>query len=148
MKLIWGLQSWTLLRTWLSLLRTKFSNVGRFHDPRICQLYYVGPFKQGKNSCLLFIHSYWHLELWVELYTWHYSQESLFIPGLFIEYTIHSINIIEHNDIPYWHHSYFIPMSISSHFLSFFPWRYGSGRPYHMLNIWMEHNHVGEEGCA
>jgi hypothetical protein len=104
-------------------LVTKFSNVGRFHDPRICQLYYVGPLKQSKNSCLVFILSYWHLEFWVELYSWHYSQESLFIPELFIEYTIQSINIVENNDIPYWHYSYFIPVSISSHFLSFFPWR-------------------------
>jgi hypothetical protein len=60
-----------------------FSNVGRFHDPRICRLCYAG--SPNKLEYLFTIHTLWHLEIWVELYSQHYSQESLFIPIFFIE---------------------------------------------------------------
>ena len=50
------------------------------------------------NICLLFIHLEGHLEIWVELYSWHYSRELLLIPIFFTENIIHSKNIVENTD--------------------------------------------------
>ena len=33
--------------------------------------------------------------MWVKLYSWHYSQTSMFIQGLFIECDVHSIDITD-----------------------------------------------------
>ena len=69
-----------------------FSHVDWFHDFGICRLYYVGSEHIGK---LLFIDYKFklNLEIWVELYSRHYAQDSLFIPILFIYITINS-NIV------------------------------------------------------
>ena len=59
---------------------------------------------QTKQEYVFTIHiSSWHLEIWMELYSWHYWQESLFITTLSswyysIKNTIHKCTIIENTD--------------------------------------------------
>lgn len=55
--------------------------------------------EQSKNIYLLFLYIGSQLEIWLELYPQRYSQETLFIPILFIQNIIHSTTIIENMNI-------------------------------------------------
>lgn len=59
--------------------RTSFNHVGLFHDSGICQFFLQVSQTKLKNIFSLFIHLHWHLEIWVESYSWHYLQESVLI---------------------------------------------------------------------
>ena len=77
--------------------------MGWFHDPRICQLSFVGPLNKWDYSSTIHIFKL-NLEIWVELYSWYYSQKllfipkkdshkTLFIPKIFVGNIVHSKNI-------------------------------------------------------
>ena len=110
--------------------------------------------KQSEDIRLLLKHSRWLLDIWVELYTRHYSHESLFIlalftrkntihPELFPRNSIHGSTINETTDTTHniltiptgsTHYSH-VPASVSSYFPNSFSWRWNSGGPWQVLNI-------------
>jgi hypothetical protein len=118
---------------------TFFSHVGRFHDPRICQLYFAGP--SNKMEIFVILHTFRpNLDIWVELYSLHYcmrmiycssheySHETLFIT--IFPATIQRSTIVgkcwhcsQYSYYSNRHYSLFVPTYISSYFLSFFPWK-------------------------
>ena len=82
---------------------TLFNHVCQFHDPRICQWYFVGFLNKVR---VIIYYSYSWVDTWKFGWSYnlgtihknqyssrHYSHETLFIPILFVENTLHS-NII------------------------------------------------------
>lgn len=66
--------------------------MGRFHDPRFCQLYSMG--SQTKWEYSFIIHTFkLNLEIRVELYARHSAQDLLYILIIFARYNVHP-NII------------------------------------------------------
>ena len=94
-----------------------------------------------KQEYLFTIHiSGRQLEIWVKLYSRHFSLESLFIPVLFVINAIHNNNVTEniytiHNFQTFCNYIVHYHCRFISIFVSFSPWRWDNGGPCHMLNI-------------
>lgn len=73
----------------LFLVHNTIQHVDQFHSSWNMSIVFCGHPKQSNNVQLLFIQSSWHLKIWVELYYWHSSHESLFIPILFALRVVH-----------------------------------------------------------
>ena len=54
--------------------------------------------EESVNILLLFIHLDLHLIIWLELYSRHYLQETMFIPTIFIEHSFNKTIVFENFD--------------------------------------------------